>query len=48
MSAAWHPWSLTFSWGVCEFDHQQNDLQRWLQIVDEKISAMKQQYAVGH
>lgn len=43
-----HPWSLTFSWGVCEFDHQQNDLQRWLQIVDEKISAMKQQYAVGH
>lgn len=42
-----HPWSLTFSWGVCEFDHQQNDLQRWLQTADEKISAMKQQYAVG-
>jgi len=43
-----HPWSLTFSWGVCEFDHQQNDLKRWLQMADEKISAMKQQYAVGH
>lgn len=42
-----HPWSLTFSWGVCEFDHQQNDLKRWLQIAHDKILAMKQQYGVG-
>lgn len=45
-----HPWSLTFSWGVCEFDHQQDDLQGWLQIAHDKIVAMKRQYRAdgGH
>lgn len=39
-----HPWSLTFSWGVCEFEHQQDDLQGWLQAADQKILEVKQQY----
>ncbi|MBF4177105.1 sensor domain-containing diguanylate cyclase [Lelliottia nimipressuralis] len=45
-----HPWSLTFSWGICEFDHQQDDLQRWLQTAHDKILAMKQRYSAdsGH
>lgn len=41
-----HAWSLTFSWGVCEFDHQQGDIQRWLKIADEKMFAMKQKHGV--
>ncbi|MRS88870.1 diguanylate cyclase [Enterobacteriaceae bacterium RIT714] len=42
-----HPWSLTFSWGVCEFDHQHSDLQQWLKGADDKILAMKQQQSLG-
>lgn len=37
-----HPWNLTFSWGVCEFEHQQDDLQGWLQAAHEKILEVKQ------
>lgn len=42
-----HPWTLAFSWGVSEFDHQMNDLQHWLKIADDKMFAMKQQYGVA-
>ena len=38
-----HPWSLLFSWGLSEFDHNGNDLQQWLKDADEKMYAMKQQ-----
>ena len=38
-----HPWSLHFSWGLSEFDHNGNDLQQWLKEADEKMYAMKQQ-----
>lgn len=38
-----HPWSLHFSWGLSEFDHTSNDMQRWLKTADEKMYAMKQQ-----
>ena len=38
-----HPWSLHFSWGLSEFDHNGNDLQQWLKDADEKMYAMKQQ-----
>ncbi|MNB59986.1 putative diguanylate cyclase YeaP [compost metagenome] len=42
-----HPWILTFSWGVCEFEHQQNDLQQWLHAAHERILAAKQQHSAG-
>ncbi|MDU3302056.1 MAG: diguanylate cyclase, partial [Enterobacter ludwigii] len=38
-----HPWSLLFSWGLSEFDHNGHDLQQWLKEADEKMYAMKQQ-----
>lgn len=41
------PWTLTFSWGVCEFDHDHNDLQHWLRIADEKMFTMKQKNSVA-
>ncbi len=37
-----HPWSLQFSWGLSEFDHNRNDPQQWLKDADEKMYAMKQ------
>jgi len=38
-----HPWTLAFSWGVSEFDHQGDDVQQWLKCADENMYAMKQQ-----
>ena len=42
-----HPWSLKFSWGLSEFDHNSNDLQKWLNDADAKMYAMKQQRQRG-
>ena len=38
-----HPWSLHFSWGLSEFDHNSNDIQQWLKNADRKMYSMKQQ-----
>ncbi|WP_253376851.1 sensor domain-containing diguanylate cyclase [unidentified bacterial endosymbiont] len=38
-----HPWTLSFSWGLSEFDHNGDDMQQWLKDADEKMYAMKQQ-----
>lgn len=38
-----HPWSLHFSWGLSEFDHNANDMQQWLKNADEKMYTMKRQ-----
>lgn len=37
-----HPWTLTFSWGICEFDHHNGDLKHWLKEADRKMFSMKQ------
>lgn len=37
-----HPWTLQFSWGVSEFDHNRNDQQQWLKKADENMFTMKQ------
>ena len=42
-----HPWSLSFSWGVSEFDHDRDDLHSWLRTADEKMYSMKQQRGTG-
>ena len=42
-----HPWSLKFSWGLSEFDHNSNDVQKWLNDADAKMYAMKQQRQRG-
>lgn len=44
---AQHPWSLSFSWGVSEFDHDRDDLHSWLRTADEKMYSMKQQRGTG-
>ncbi|HIE5387756.1 TPA: sensor domain-containing diguanylate cyclase [Enterobacter cancerogenus] len=38
-----NPWTLAFSWGVSEFDHQGENVQQWLKCADENMYAMKQQ-----
>lgn len=38
-----HPWTLQFSWGLSEYDHNSNDMQQWLKNADQKMYAMKQQ-----
>nr|WP_318381689.1 sensor domain-containing diguanylate cyclase [uncultured Enterobacter sp.] len=36
------PWSLTFSWGVSEYDHHGNmDIKGWLKDADARMYAMK-------
>jgi diguanylate cyclase (GGDEF)-like protein len=42
-----HPWALSFSWGVSEFNHDRDDLHSWLRIADEKMYSMKQQRGTG-
>lgn len=44
---AQHPWALSFSWGVSEFDHDRDDLHSWLRTADEKMYSMKQQRGTG-
>lgn len=42
-----YPWSLSFAWGVSEFNHERDDLQSWLQKADEMMYSMKQQRGTG-
>jgi len=39
-----HPWSLRFSWGLSEFNHNDNDLSQWLKDAEEKMHDMKRQH----
>ncbi|MEG1211007.1 MAG: sensor domain-containing diguanylate cyclase [Leclercia sp.] len=42
-----YPWSLSFSWGVSEFNHERDDLDSWLKTADEMMYSMKQQRGTG-
>jgi len=42
-----HPWALSFSWGVSEFNHHRDDLGSWLRTADEMMYSMKQQRGTG-
>ncbi|HCN95742.1 MAG TPA: sensor domain-containing diguanylate cyclase, partial [Leclercia sp.] len=42
-----YPWSLSFSWGVSEFNHDRDDLEGWLKTADEMMYSMKQQRGTG-